>query len=67
MDKKLDAKIKQILQENDDIVVPRNISKGIDETLKSLSNKKTINKKKEQEKIDTEIRKIMNQYLTVKI
>ena len=46
MDKKLDAKIKQILQENDDIVVPRNISKGIDETLKSLSNKKTINKKK---------------------
>lgn len=29
--------------------------------------KKTINKKKEQEKIDTEIRKIMNQYLTVKI
>ena len=30
--------------ENDDIVVPRNISKGIDETLKSLSNKKTINK-----------------------
>ena len=46
MDKKLDAKIKQILQENDDIVVPRNISKGIDETLKSLINKKTINKKK---------------------
>ena len=46
MDKKLDAKIKQILQENDDIVVPKNISKGIDETLKSLSNKKTINKKK---------------------
>lgn len=46
MDEKLDAKIKQILQENDDIVVPRNISKGIDETLKSLSNKKTINKKK---------------------
>ena len=46
MDKKLDAKIKQILQENDDTVVPRNISKGIDETLKSLSNKKTINKKK---------------------
>ena len=40
MDKKLDAKIKQILQENDDIVVPRNISKGIDETLKSLSNKR---------------------------
>lgn len=28
MDKKLDAKIKQILQENDDIVVPRNILKG---------------------------------------
>ena len=46
MDKKLDAKIKQILQENDDIVVPKNIYKGIDETLKSLSNKKTINKKK---------------------
>ena len=46
MDEKLDAKIKQILQENDDIVVPKNISKGIDETLKSLSNKKTINKKK---------------------
>ena len=46
MDKKLDAKIKQILQENDDIVVPKNISKGIDETLKSLSSKKTINKKK---------------------
>ena len=46
MYKKLDAKIKQILQENDDIVVPKNISKGIDETLKSLSNKKTINKKK---------------------
>ena len=46
MDEKLDAKIKQILQENDDTVVPRNISKGIDETLKSLSNKKTINKKK---------------------
>ena len=46
MDEKLDAKIKQILQENDDIVVPKNIYKGIDETLKSLSNKKTINKKK---------------------
>ena len=46
MDKKLDAKIKQILQENDDIVVPKKIYKGIDETLKSLSNKKTINKKK---------------------
>ena len=46
MNKKLDAKIKQILQENDAIVVPRNISKGIDETLKSLSNKKRINNKK---------------------
>ena len=46
MDEKLDAKIKQILQENDDIVVPKKIYKGIDETLKSLSNKKTINKKK---------------------
>ena len=46
MDKKLDAKIKQILQENDDIVVPRNISKGIDETLKSLSNKKQLTRKK---------------------
>lgn len=46
MNKKLDAKIKQILQENDDIIVPRNISKGIDETLKSLCNKKRINHKK---------------------
>ena len=42
MDKKLDAKIKQILQENDDIVVPRNISKGIDETLKKQLTRKKL-------------------------
>ena len=46
MDKNLDAKIKEILQEKDDIVVPINITKGIDETLQSLSNRKSSNKKK---------------------
>ena len=46
MDKNLDAKIKEILQEKDDIVVPINITKGIDKTLQSLSNRKSSNKKK---------------------
>ena len=46
MDKNLDAKIKEILQEKDDIVVPINITKGIDETLQGLSNRKSNNKKK---------------------
>ena len=46
MDKNLDMKIKEILQNKDDIVVPITITKGIDKTLKSLSNKKLNNKKK---------------------
>ena len=46
MDKNLDAKIKEILQEKDDIVVPINITKGIDETLQSLNNRKSTNNKK---------------------
>ena len=45
MDKNLDTKIKEMLQENDDILVPITITKGIDETLKSLSNRKSNNKK----------------------
>lgn len=46
MDKNLDSKLKEMLQNKDDIVVPMTITKGIDETLKSLSNRKLNNKKK---------------------
>lgn len=40
MTKNIDEKIKELLKENDDIVVPKKISNGIDETLKSITNRK---------------------------
>lgn len=43
---KIDCKIKKILKENDDIVVPQKISKGIDEALQNLDNKQNFPKKK---------------------
>ncbi|MGL5328726.1 MAG: hypothetical protein ACRDD7_05625 [Peptostreptococcaceae bacterium] len=41
-----DLKIKNILKENDDTVVPQKISKGIDEALQNLDSKNNFSKKK---------------------
>ncbi len=45
MNKDLDKKIKDLLNEKDDIIVPEKISTGIDKTLKSIQQKKIINLK----------------------
>lgn len=46
MNKDLDKKIKDLLNEKDDIIVPEKISTGIDKTLKSIHQKKNNKLKK---------------------
>lgn len=46
MNKDLDKKIKDLLNEKDDIIVPEKISTGIDKTLKSIQQKKNNKLKK---------------------